>query len=142
MWNIIIILSLVTWPGVARLVRGSVLSLKERDFIKSSQIAGMSRPFILFSELLPNVVAQILIFATTVMASSILDEAALSFLGVGVQLPAASLGNMLKGAQSLTVLTRMPWLWVPPGVLIIVLVVCVNFIGDALRDAMDPTTIR
>lgn len=142
MWNIVLILSLVSWPGAARLVRGCVLSLKEQDFIKSSQIAGMSRAHILFSELLPNTVAQILIFATTVMASTILDEAALSFLGMGVQAPAASLGNLLNGAQSLTVLTRMPWLWLPPGLTIILLVICVNFIGDALRDAMDPTTIR
>lgn len=142
LWSIIVILSLVSWPGAARLVRGSVLSLKEQDFVKSSQIAGMSRAYILFSDLFPNTVAQILIFATTVMASSILDEAALSFLGMGIQAPMASLGNMLNGAQSLTVLTRMPWLWVPPGFVIILLVICVNFIGDALRDAMDPTTIR
>ncbi|MCI2048805.1 MAG: ABC transporter permease [Lachnospiraceae bacterium] len=142
MWNIILILGFVDWPGVARLVRGSVLEIKEADFVHSSQIAGMSRPYILLSDILPNVTAPILVFATSVMAISILDESALSFLGMGVQPPTASLGNMLDGAQSLTILTKMPWLWIPPGVMIILLVICVNFIGDALRDALDPTTIR
>ncbi|MBQ9327168.1 MAG: ABC transporter permease [Solobacterium sp.] len=142
MWSIIWILGLVDWPGAARLVRGNVLSLKEKEFIKSSEIAGMSKTHILFSELLPNVVAPVLIFASSVMALSILDEAALSFIGMGVQPPQASLGNMLNGAQSITVLQKQPWLWLPPGLVIVILVVCVNFIGDALRDALDPTTIR
>jgi peptide/nickel transport system permease protein len=83
----------------------------------------------------------VLVYATSVLAMSILDEAALSFLGMGVQPPTASLGNMLNGAQSLTVLTSRPWLWVPPGVVIIILVICINYIGDALRDAVDPTTV-
>ena len=102
----------------------------------------MSRTHILFSEILPNTIAPILIFASGVMAISILDEASLSFLGMGVKPPTASLGNMLNGAESITVLTNMPWLWVPPGVMIILLVICSNFIGDALRDAVDPTTLR
>ena len=142
MWMIIIILGLVDWPGVARLVRGSVLNIKEQDYIHSAQIAGMSRTHILLSEILPNTIAPILIFASGVMAISILDEASLSFLGMGVKPPTASLGNMLNGAESITVLTNMPWLWVPPGVMIILLVICSNFIGDALRDAVDPTTLR
>ena len=78
-------------------------------------------------------------YATSVMALSMLDEAALSFLGMGVQPPTASLGNMLNGAQSITVLTKQPWLWLPPGILIVVLVISINFIGDALRDALDPS---
>ncbi len=127
---------------MARLVRGSVLNLKEQDFVQSSQIAGMSRRYILFSDILPNTVGSILVFATTVMAASILDEAALSFLGMGIQPPTASLGNLLNGAESISVLTGMPWLWISPGVMIIILVVSVNFIGDALRDALDPTTLR
>ena len=142
MWSIILILGFVDWPGVARLGRGSVLNLKDQDFVQSSQIAGMSRRYILFSDILPNTVGSILVFATTVMAASILDEAALSFLGMGIQPPTASLGNLLNGAESISVLTGMPWLWISPGVMIIILVVSVNFIGDALRDALDPTTLR
>jgi ABC-type dipeptide/oligopeptide/nickel transport systems, permease components len=141
MWNIILILGFVDWPGVARLVRGSTLSLRETNFVKSSVVAGMTKRHILFSEILPNTVAPILIYATLVLAVSMLDEAALSFLGMGVQPPTPSLGNMLNGAQSLTILTTKPWLWVPPGLMIVVLVISINFIGDALRDAIDPTTV-
>ena len=142
MWNIILILGFVDWPGVATLVPGDVLSLKKRDFVTSSRIAGMPGSYIMFSDILPNTMGDILVFATTVMATSILDEAALSFLGLGVQPPTASLGNMLNGAGSVTVLTDMPWLWLSPGIAIILLVVCVNFVGDALRDALDPAMVK
>ncbi|MBO5210082.1 MAG: ABC transporter permease [Lachnospiraceae bacterium] len=140
MWNIILILGFVDWPGIARLVRGNVLSLRETNFIKGNIVAGMPLRHILFSEILPNTVAPILVYATSVLALSMLDEAALSFLGMGVQPPTASLGNMLNGAQSLTVLTSQPWLWIPPGLLIVVLVIAINFVGDALRDALDPNS--
>ena len=142
LWNIILILGFVDWPGVARLVRGNVLSLRETAFVKADIVAGMPTRHTLFSEILPNTIAPILVYATSVVAISILDEAALSFLGMGVQPPTASLGNMLNGAQSLTVLTSKPWLWAPPGVMIVLLVLSINFIGDALRDAVDPRTIR
>lgn len=140
LWSIILILGFVDWPGIARLVRGNVLNLRETNFIKSNIVAGMPLRHILFSEILPNTVAPILVYATSVLALSMLDEAALSFLGMGVQPPTASLGNMLNGAESLTVLTKQPWLWVPPGTLIIVLVMAINFVGDALRDALDPNS--
>lgn len=140
LWNIILILGFVDWPGIARLVRGNVLSLRETNFVKGSMVAGMPVRHILFSEILPNTVAPILVYATSVLALSMLDEAALSFLGQGVQPPTASLGNMLNGAQSLTVLTKQPWLWIPAGLLIVILVMSINFIGDALRDALDPNS--
>lgn len=142
LWSIILILGFVDWPGIARLVRGNVLSLRETNFVKGNIVAGMPLRHILFSEILPNTTAPILVYATSVLALSMLDEAALSFLGMGVQPPAASLGNMLNGAESLTVLTRQPWLWLPPGIMIIVLVVAINFVGDALRDALDPSSSR
>lgn len=138
MESIILILGFVDWPGVTRLVRGNVLSLRETNFVKSDVTAGMPRRYILFSEILPNTVAPVLVYATSVFALSILDEAALSFLGMGVQPPTPSLGNLLNGAESLSVLTGKPWLWVPAGAVIILLVVCINFVGDALRDAFDP----
>lgn len=140
LWSIILILGFVDWPGIARLVRGNVLNLRETNFVKGSLVAGMPLRHILFSEILPNTVAPILVYATSVLALSMLDEAALSFLGMGVQPPTASLGNMLNGAESLTVLTKQPWLWLPPGILIVVLVMAINFIGDALRDALDPSS--
>lgn len=142
LWNMIFILGFVDWPGVARLVRGNVLSLRETAFVQADIVAGMPTRHTLFSEILPNTIAPILVYATSVVAISILDEAALSFLGMGVQPPMASLGNMLNGAQSITVLTNKPWLWAPPGVVIILLVLSINFVGDALRDAVDPRNLR
>lgn len=138
--SIVLILGFVDWPGVARLVRGNVLSLRETNFVKGNLLAGMPKSYILFSEILPNTIAPVLVYATNVTALSILDEAALSFLGLGIRPPDASLGNLLNGAQSLTILTEKAWLWVPPGVVLILIVVAINFIGDALRDAVDPTS--
>jgi len=138
LWSIIWILGFVDWPGVARLVRGNVLSLRETNFVKGDITAGMPGRYILFSEILPNTVAPVTVYATSVFALSILDEAALSFLGMGVQTPTPSLGNILNAAQSITVLTRMPWMWLPAGLVIIILVVSINLVGDALRDAVDP----
>lgn len=138
LWNIIWILGFVNWPGVARLVRGNVLSLRETNFVKGDITAGMPGRYILFSEILPNTIAPVTVYATSVFALSILDEAALSFLGQGVQPPTPSLGNILNGAQSISILTDKPWMWIPAGVVIIVLVVSINLVGDALRDAVDP----
>lgn len=139
LWSIVLILGFVDWPGVARLVRGNVLSIREMNYIKADIAAGMPKRFILFSEILPNTIAPVFVYATQVFAISILDEAALSFLGMGVQPPTASLGNILNGAESITVLTSKFWLWVPAGVLIVLLVISINFVGDALRDALDPS---
>ncbi|MNZ70441.1 Glutathione transport system permease protein GsiD [compost metagenome] len=140
--NIILILGVLGWPGVARLVRGNVLSVKESDYVKAGYVLGYSHIRMLFSHILPNVVAPILVYATSGVAGAILDEAALSFLGLGVQPPTPSWGNMLSSAQSLTVLTSQPWLWVPPGLMIILTVLSINFVGDALRDALDPKNTK
>ena len=140
--SIVLILGFVDWPGVARLVRGNVLSLRETNFVKSDITAGMPRRYLLFSEILPNTIAPVLVYFSSVFALTILDEAALSFLGMGVQPPTPSLGNILNGAESLSVLTGKPWLWVPAGAAIILLVVCINFVGDALRDALDPRNMN
>ncbi len=140
LWTTVLILGFVNWPGVARIVRGNVLSLREQNFTKAAQLLGMPRKYILFSEILPNTIAPLLVYTTSVVAYSILDEAALSFLGMGVQSPTSSLGNMLNGAESLTVLTEKIWLWAPPGIVIVLLVLAINFIGDALRDALDPNS--
>ncbi len=136
--NIIIILGVLGWPGIARLVRGNVLAIKQSDYVKASIALGYKTPRILFKHILPNTVAPILIYATSGVAGAILDEAALSFLGLGVQPPDASWGNMLSNAQSISILTDQPWLWIPPGILILFTVLSINYIGDALRDALDP----
>lgn len=136
--NMVLILGFVNWPGIARLIRASVLAIKEEDYVKSSLLQGMPLRFILFSEILPGALPPALVYATTAVAWAMLDEAALSFLGMGIQPPTASLGNMLNGAQSLTILTGKPWLWLPAGMMIILLVMAVNFVGDAIRDAIEP----
>ena len=139
-WSIVLILGFVNWPGVSRLIRGNVLSLRTEAFVENAKIAGFSRPRILVKEILPNAVAPLLIYSSNIMAFSMLDEAALSFLGQGIQPPTASLGSMLNAAQSANILQSQPWLWIPPGLLIILVVVSINFMGDALRDALDPTS--
>lgn len=140
--NMILILGFLNWPSVARLVRGNVLAVKELDYVKASVVQGYGTIKILLSEILPNTLAPILIYATSGVAWAILDEAALSFLGFGVQPPTASWGNMLEGAQSITVLTSKGWLWLPPGIAIILTVLSINFVGDALRDALDPKNMK
>lgn len=136
--TIIIVLALFSWPGVARLVRSSVLSLKQLDYIRAGRALGYSAPRIWFRHLLPNAVGPIIVNATFGVASAIMSEAGLSFLGMGVQPPTASWGNMLSDAQSLTVLTDQPWLWVPAGTMLLITVLAINFVGDGLRDALDP----
>lgn len=140
--NIILVLGILGWPSVARLVRGSVLSLKQMDFVKASMALGLSTPRTLFLHILPNAVAPILVNATFGIAGAITLEASLSFLGMGVQPPTASWGNMLTEAQSLTVLTSQPWLWIPAGLMIMISVLAINFIGDGLRDAVDPKSLH
>lgn len=140
--NIIIVIGMLKWPSVTRLVRGNVLSIKQMDYIKSALVLGLKTPRILFLHILPITIAPVLVNATSGMASAIITEASLSFLGMGVQPPTASWGNMITDAQSLTVLTSQPWLWLPPGIMIVVCVLSINFIGDGLRDALDPKNLK
>ncbi|MDR0567851.1 MAG: ABC transporter permease [Spirochaetaceae bacterium] len=136
--RMIIIMGLLGWPGVARLARGNVLSIKQLDYTKSAVALGFKNQRILFFHILPNAMGPILVNATFGVARSILVESSLSFLGMGVNPPTATWGNMLTDAQSLTTLTARPWLWVPPGLMILVSVLAFNFVGDGLRDALDP----
>ncbi len=139
LWNVIIVLGLLGWPPVARLVRGQILALRQQEFVLAARATGASDLRTVARHLLPNALAPVLVAATFGTANAILVEAALSFLGMGVQPPTPSWGNMLTDAQSLTVLERMPWLWVPPGFMILVSVLTINFVGDGLRDALDPS---
>ena len=137
-YNVMLAIGLLGWPPIARLLRGELLSLREREFIVGARAIGTSDLRLIFRHLLPNALAPVLVAATFGIAYAILIEAGLSFLGLGVQPPTPSWGNMLTDAQSLTVLESMPWLWLPPGVMIAVAVLSINFIGDGLRDALDP----
>lgn len=141
LFNIMAVIGLIAWPSIARLVRGQFLSLREQDFITAARCLGLPNSRIIANHLLPNVVGPITVAATFGMAGAILTEASLSFLGLGVPPPEASWGQMLTDAQKLSVLSDMPWLWIPPGVMIALMVLCLNFVGDGLRDALDPQMV-
>jgi peptide/nickel transport system permease protein len=141
-YNIMIVIGLLGWPPIARIVRALFLSLREREFVLASRTVGAANGRIIFRHMLPNALAPVIVAATFGIANAILLEAGLSFLGLGVQPPTPSWGNMLKDAQSLTVLESMPWLWIPPGTMIALAVLSINFIGDGLRDALDPHLVR
>lgn len=132
-----VVLGCLSWPQLSRLVRGQVLSIKSRDYVQAAIATGYSTPGVLFVHILPNVISPILVNATFGIATAILTEASLSFLGVGVEPPRPSWGNILSEAQSLNVLTTQPWRWVPAGIFIFVAVLVINFIGDGLRDAIE-----
>lgn len=131
-----IFLGLFSWTGLARLVRGEFLSLREREFVDAARVSGASDRRIIFKHILPNSVGVIIVAATLLMASAILAETALSFLGYGVRFPDTSLGLIISENQA--AFATRPWLFWWPGLFIIIIALCVNFIGDGLRDAFDP----
>ena len=137
---IIFVIGLTSWMYLARIVRANVLSLKEMDYISASRALGVSDARIIFRHLLPNTIAPIIVSATLGVSGAILSEAYVSFLGLGVQTPTASWGNMLD--SSVKYIQSAPWLWFFPGLLITLTVLCINFIGDGLRDALDPRSTR
>ncbi len=137
-YNTMLVIGLLGWPGTCRLVRGQVLQLREMEFIEAARSIGSPGPRIILRHILPNVVPYLIVVATLGTASAILIEAGLSFLGLGVQPPTPSWGNMLNSARQLTLLEQFPHLWLPPGFMIAVTVLSINFIGDGLRDALDP----
>lgn len=134
--TILIILSLFGWLGISRLVRGSVLSLRNLDFVEATRALGAGAPRIIFNHLLPNSLAPIIVASTLYVGEVIVLESALSFLGLGINPPTPSWGNMLNGVQEY--MWNHPFLAFYPGFLILLTVLSINFMGDALRDALDP----
>ncbi len=140
--SVIAVIGLLGWPQVARIVRGQLLTLREAEFITAARVLGVSDIGIVLRHLLPNLIGPLSVVATFGIAGAVLLEASLSFLGLGVQAPEPSLGNMIIEARAPSVLKDAPWFWLPPGILIALLVLGVNFIGDGLRDALDPRSQR
>ncbi len=133
---IVVVIGVTTWMTVARIVRANVLSLRNKEFVEAARSMGADNGRIIFRHILPNTIAPIIVAATLEIANAILLEAYVSFLGQGIQPPTPSWGNMIGGAQE--VIYRAPWLALFPGLMITLTVLSINFIGDGLRDALDP----
>lgn len=138
---VIFVIGLTSWMGLSRIVRANVLSLKEMDYVSVSKSLGSSQLRTFFKHLIPNTMGVIIVASTLGLAGAILSEAYVSFLGLGIQPPTASWGNMLTAAQTF-VQKGSWWMWVYPSVFIVLTILCVNLIGDGLRDAFDPRSSR
>ena len=141
-WLLMVILSVLSWPGIARLTRGQILSLREQEFMVATEATGIRVSKRIFKHLIPNVMPQLIVSCTMSMGSVILMEATLSFLGLGVKFPYASWGNMITAVNDMYVLRSYWFVWIPAGICIILTVLGFNFIGDGLRDAYDPKMKR
>jgi peptide/nickel transport system permease protein len=131
-----LVIGALSWMGTARLVRASTLELREREFVQASRALGASDAHLLFLRILPNIASPIIVSATLGLAGAIISESGLSYLGFGVQLPTPTWGNMLSNTQSQ--MTTAPWTAIFPGLMIFIIVIAINYLGDGLRDALDP----
>lgn len=138
MWLLIIFLASLGWMGTARLVRGEFLSLREREYVLAAKTLGMKTGRIIFQHILPNALGPIIVASTLSVGNLIIVESVLSFLGLGIQPPTPSWGNMLQSAQNYTIMRDAWWYPVFPGLMILLTVLSINFVGDGLRDAFDP----
>ena len=137
LFNIIAVLTAFGWMGKARLLRGQILSVKNREYIDAARSMGLPDRRIIFFHVLPNSIAPVIVAAAMNMGGMILTESGLSFLGLGIQPPTASWGNLLQSAQSLKIMVEAPWYPVFPGMMIFITIMCFNFLGDGLRNAFD-----
>jgi peptide/nickel transport system permease protein len=135
-WTIVLVIGLLRWMLVARLVRAAYLQLKQLEFVTAGRALGATTPQLMWRHILPNAVSPLIVAATLGVAGAILTESTLSFLGLGIQLPTATWGNMLRAAQ--TNMTTAPWLAFFPGLFIFLTILSINYLGDGLRDALDP----
>ena len=136
-WSVTIVIGVLGWTQFARLIYASVLSVREKDYVESAKAIGAKNGTILLRYVLPNSFAPVIISFTFRTAQAIITESSLSFLGLGVQPPEASWGNILYYAQSISVLSTKLYMWVPAGVVLVLTVLSINFIGDGIRDALD-----
>ncbi len=139
-WNIMVVIGATSWMGTCRFVRAELMALREQDFVRAARALGLSDARVIFRHMIPNAIAPVLVSATIAVASAILTESALSYLGFGVQPPNASWGNILSDGR--TFLFDAPWLFVVPGVAILLVVLAFNLVGEGLRDALNPRLRR
>ncbi|MFD1206166.1 MULTISPECIES: oligopeptide ABC transporter permease [Sporosarcina] len=138
----VVIIAIVSWPSLTRIIRGTFLSLKEQEFVLGARAIGASDFRIILRHFLPNAIGPIIVNATLMMATMIIVESGLSFIGMGIPQPTPTWGNMISEAQGLRILRYHPEAWIPPGLAILLTVLSINFIGDGLRDAFDPKSER
>lgn len=136
--NVILIIGGLRWPATTRLVRGQYLTLKNQEFVLAARTMGLPDWIIITRHILPNVMAPLMANITFAVSAAILAEAGLSFLGMGIPLPTPTWGNIMENARSLTILQDKPWMWMPAAIATLITVLCINFVGDGLRDAADP----
>ena len=142
MFYLMLILGFLGWPSIARMVRGQILSLREQEFMTATEACGISIPRRIFRHLIPNVIPQLIVICTMSLGSTIITEATLSFLGLGVKFPFASWGNIINDVSNSFVLTSYWFVWIPAGICLLLTVLGFNFVGDGLRDAFDPKMKR
>ena len=142
MLYLMLVLGFLGWPGIARMVRGQILSLREQEFMTATEACGISIPRRIFRHLIPNVIPQLIVICTMSLGSTIITEATLSFLGLGVKFPFASWGNIINDVSNSFVLTNYWFVWIPAGICLLLTVLGFNFVGDGLRDAFDPKMKR
>ena len=141
-FSLLLILGILGWAGIARLVRGQILSLREQEFMTATEACGISVSRRIFRHLIPNVIPQLIVNCTMSLGSTIITEATLSFLGLGVKFPFASWGNIMNDVSNSYVLTSYWFIWIPAGICLMLTVLGFNFVGDGLRDAFDPKMKR
>lgn len=139
-WTIVLVIGITGWPSFTRLLYSRVLSIREKEYVEAARAIGTKNSSIMARYILPNAISPALVAFTFGVPSAILSESALSFLGLGIQIPLSTWGNMLNAAQSLAVVATKPWMWIPPGLCILVTLISINLFGDGLRDALDPKT--
>ncbi|MDE6724924.1 MAG: ABC transporter permease, partial [Ruminiclostridium sp.] len=137
-----VILGVLTWPGLARMVRGQVLVARENEYVTAAKAMGVKEGKIAFKHILPNIVSVIFVSLTLDFATCMLTESSLSYLGFGVTFPRPTWGNMLNGANNATIIKNFWWQWVFTSLFLSLTCICINIIGDALRDVMDPRSDR
>lgn len=142
MFVVMFIIGILSWPVLCRLIRGQILTLREQDFMQATEALGLRDRRKMFKHLLPNTIPQIIVSSTLGIGGAILAESALSFLGMGVIPPTPSWGNMIQVVRDIYTLQNRPWLWIPPGMSILITVMAINLFGDGLRDALDPKLKR
>lgn len=142
MYMVMVLLGCMTWPGLARMIRGEILTLREQEFMQATTALGLSTPRKIFVHLIPNTLGYIVVNATFGLAGAIITESALSYLGLGIVPPIPSWGNLINAARDYYVFTERWWLWIIPGIVLFISVLSINLVGEGLRDAFDPKSRR